>query len=95
MVEGSEITAPGGAGQAGDDATYVALSFEQALGELEGIVRRLESGDVPLDESIALYARGEELRKQCSKRLEDAEAKIQKLTLDGAAVTGARPFDAG
>lgn len=57
------------------------LSFEDALRELEGIVHKLERGDVPLDKSIALYARGEALRAQCQKRLADAEARIEKLTL--------------
>lgn len=72
-----------------------ALSFEDALRALEGIVRRLESGDVPLDESISLYAQGETLRKQCADRLADAEARIAKLTLDASgAVTGAQPFGA-
>lgn len=71
------------------------LSFEDALRALEQIVRRLESGDVPLDESIALYARGEELRKRCTERLQAAEARIQKLTLDaGGAVSAAQPFGA-
>lgn len=72
-----------------------ALSFEDALRELEGIVRKLESGDAPLEESITLYTRGEALRAQCTRRLADAEAKIQKLTLnpEGDAI-GAQPFDA-
>jgi exodeoxyribonuclease VII small subunit len=71
------------------------LSFEDALRALESIVRRLESGDVPLDESISLYAQGEELRKRCLERLQAAEARIQKLTIDPAgAVTGAQPFGA-
>lgn len=71
------------------------LSFEEALRALEGIVRRLESGDVPLDESIALYARGEELRKRCTERLQAAEARIAKLTVDASgAVAGAQPFGA-
>jgi exodeoxyribonuclease VII small subunit len=78
-----------------ESAEFSALSFEDALRELETIVRKLESGDVPLDDSIALYARGERLRAQCTKRLEDAEARIRKLTLDpGGAVTGAQPFGA-
>lgn len=78
--------------QAGDTSQ---LSFEDALRALESIVRRLESGDVPLDESISLYARGEELRKQCLERLQAAEARIQKLTIDpSGAVTGAQPFGA-
>lgn len=72
-----------------------ALSFEEALRALEQIVRRLESGDVPLDESISLYAKGEALRKRCADRLQAAEARIQKLTVDsGGAVTGAQPFGA-
>lgn len=71
------------------------LSFEDALRALESIVRRLESGDVPLDESISLYAQGEELRKCCLERLAAAEARIQKLTIDpSGAVTGAQPFGA-
>lgn len=71
------------------------FSFEDALRELEGIVARLERGDVPLDESIALYARGEALRAQCQARLADADARIQKLTIDsGGSVTGAQPFGA-
>jgi exodeoxyribonuclease VII small subunit len=76
-----------------DDLSH--LSFEDALRALETIVRRLESGDVPLDESISLYAQGEELRKCCLERLQAAEARIQKLTIDPTgAVTGAEPFGA-
>ncbi|MFZ2998239.1 exodeoxyribonuclease VII small subunit [Sphingobium sp.] len=72
-----------------------ALSFEDALRALETIVRRLESGDVPLDESISLYAQGEELRKRCAERLAAAEARIAKLTVDAnGAVTGTQPFGA-
>ena len=52
-----------------EQSQILDLSFEQALRELEGVVRRLESGDVPLDESIDLYERGEQLRKACQKRL--------------------------
>lgn len=71
------------------------LSFEQALRELEGVVRRLESGDVPLDESIDLYERGEQLRKACQKRLDAAQARIEKIVqgADGE-VRGTAPFDA-
>jgi len=76
-----------------DEAAFASLSFEQALSELERIVRVLESGDAPLDESIALYARGEKLRRQCTRRLEDAEARIQRLTIEGGTATGAKPFD--
>lgn len=78
-----------------DSESVAALSFEDALRELEGIVRKLESGDAPLEESIALYTRGEVLRAQCTRRLADAEAKIQKLTTGPTGdVSGAQPFDA-
>lgn len=72
------------------------LSFEQALRELEGVVRRLESGDVPLDESIDLYERGEQLRKACQKRLDAAQARIEKIVAgpDGKPA-GIEPFDTG
>jgi len=71
-----------------------ALSFEDALSALEDIVRKLESGEVPLDESIDLYERGEALRKHCQARLDAAQARIEKIVTgpDGAAA-GTRPFD--
>ncbi len=51
------------------DPAITALSFEAAMGELETIVRRLESGDVSLEESVALYERGHALRGHCEARL--------------------------
>ena len=71
------------------------MSFEEALRALEGVVRNLESGDVPLDESIALYERGEELRKACQARLDAAQARIEKIVqgADGKP-SGTVPFDA-
>lgn len=72
-----------------------ALSFEDALRELESIVQKLERGDVPLDDSIALYTRGEALRAQCQRRLADAEARIEKLTLGASgAPSGVETFSA-
>lgn len=55
------------------------MSFEQALAALEDIVQQLERGDVPLDQSIELYERGERLRAACQKRLDNAQAKIEKI----------------
>ena len=73
-----------------------SLSFEEALRELESIVARLETGDASLDQSIDLYTRGEELRGQCEKRLKDAQARIEKITLGASgAPSGTAPFDAG
>ncbi len=73
-----------------------AMSYEQALRALEEVVRRLESGEVALDESIALYERGELLRRHCQSRLDAAQARIEAIVADadGRAV-GTRPFDAG
>ena len=71
-----------------------ALSFEDALRALEDVVRRLESGEVPLDDSITLYERGEALRKHCQTRLDAAQARIERIVAgpDGIA-TGTQPFD--
>lgn len=73
-----------------------AMTFEDALRALEEVVRRLESGEVPLDDSIALYERGEALRKHCQTRLDAAQARIEKIVSgpDGQAVA-TQPFDAG
>ncbi|TCJ39285.1 exodeoxyribonuclease VII small subunit [Parafrankia sp. BMG5.11] len=56
-----------------------AMTFEDALRSLEDVVRRLESGEVPLDESITLYERGEALRAHCQARLDAAQARIEKI----------------
>ncbi|MXO64618.1 exodeoxyribonuclease VII small subunit [Altericroceibacterium endophyticum] len=55
------------------------LSFEDALRALEDVVRRLEGGEVPLDESINLYERGEKLRQHCQARLDAAQSRIEKI----------------
>ena len=72
------------------------MSFEQALKALEEVVRQLEGGEVPLEESIGLYERGEALRRHCQARLDAAQARIEKIVAgpDGKA-TGTVPFDAG
>ena len=54
-------------------------SFEEAQRELESIVQRLEAGQVPLDDAIALWERGEELYRLCRTRLDAAEGKIEEL----------------
>jgi exodeoxyribonuclease VII small subunit len=72
------------------------MTFEAALAELEGIVRNLELGQTPLDESIELYQRGDRLKRHCEARLKAAQARIEKITLgpDGQP-TGTSAFDAG
>lgn len=75
-------------------ADIAALPFEKALAELEGIVTRLERGDVPLEDSIAIYERGEALKSHCEALLRKAEARIEKITLgaDGRPA-GTEPLD--
>ena len=77
-----------------DHADIASLPFEKALVELEQIVTRLESGKVDLEQSIAIYERGEALKKHCELLLKDAEARIDKITLkpDGT-VSGTEPLD--
>ncbi len=72
------------------------MNFEQALRALEEIVHTLESGEAPLDESIALYERGNKLRALCQQRLDAAKARIEAITLGPDGVpSGTTPFDAG
>ncbi|CDO36377.1 MULTISPECIES: exodeoxyribonuclease VII small subunit [Novosphingobium] len=78
----------------GETPNIDALSFEDALRALEDVVRKLESGDVPLEDSITLYERGEELRKHCQKRLDAAQARIEKIVAGPDGVpSGTQPFD--
>ncbi len=70
------------------------MSFEDALRALEDVVRKLEGGEVPLDDSISLYERGEALRKHCQARLDAAQARIEKIVAGpGGEARGAQPFD--
>jgi exodeoxyribonuclease VII small subunit len=73
-----------------------SLSFEAALARLEDIVRTLEKGEAPLDQSIELYQEGERLKRHCEARLKDAQARIEQIALgaDGQPA-GLKPFDAG
>lgn len=59
------------------------LSFEEALVELERIVEKLESGDLSLEESLALFEKGQALARQCNEQLESATLRVEQLTEDG------------
>ena len=74
-----------------------AMSFEDALAELEQIVRRLEDGKSRLDEAISSYERGAALKRHCEAKLREAQAKIEKISLgpDGAATTSPAGMDRG
>ena len=70
------------------------LTFEQALAELEGIVSRLERGEVALAESIAIYERGDLLKRHCDGLLKQAEARVEKIRLGpGGRPEGVEPLD--
>lgn len=72
------------------------LSFEAAMSELEAIVDQLEKGNVPLEQSIAYYERGEALKDRCATLLKNAEMRVEKVRLkaDGSA-EGTAPLDGG
>ena len=71
-----------------------AMSFEDAMKELEAVVGKLERGDVALEESIALYERGAALRARCEERLKAAEEKVEKITLgEGGKPAGTAPVE--
>jgi exodeoxyribonuclease VII small subunit len=71
-----------------------APRFEEALAELEGVVRRLEQGELPLEDSLGAFERGMTLVKQLSKRLEEIERRVEVLLeRDGGLVLEPLPSD--
>ena len=74
-----------------DDKNLAAISFEDALRELEAIVTSLERGDVSLDDAIAAFERGTALKAHCQKRLEEARMKVEQIKLPA---DGTSPFEA-
>ncbi|PJE35616.1 exodeoxyribonuclease VII small subunit [Pseudooceanicola lipolyticus] len=76
------------------DTPVETMSFEEAMKELEAVVNKLDSGDVPLDASIALYERGAALKKRCEEELKRAEEKVAAITLDAEGnPTGTKPVE--
>lgn len=70
------------------------MPFERAIEELESIIKRLEEGKVPLEESVTIYERGEALKQRCEELLRQAEARVDKITLDsGGKPKGTEPLD--
>jgi len=77
-----------------DTADVSALTFEAALKELEGIVTRLEQGQVELDDSIVLYERGQALKSHCEAKLKAAEGRLEKIVQNTGKV-GVEPLEIG
>ena len=76
------------------NADVKKMPFERAIDELESIVNRLEEGKVPLEESVAIYERGEALKARCEELLRQAEARVEKITLNAdGKPTGSEPLD--
>lgn len=75
------------------EAAVEKLSFEEALGELEGIVRSLESGQAPLENSITAYERGIALKKHCETKLREAQMKIEKISVSNDGTIKTEPLD--
>jgi|TARA_R110000822_G_scaffold299408_2_gene422377 exodeoxyribonuclease VII small subunit len=63
------------------------MSFEEALAELEGIVKQLEAGEVELEKSIAIYERGASLKAHCESRLKSAELKVEQIVQGAGGIT--------
>ena len=80
----------------GDSSTppdIARLSFEEALAELEAIVRALEDGSSKLDDAITGYERGAALKRHCEAKLQEAQARVEKVVLGSEGVTGVEPAD--
>ena len=69
------------------------LSFEEAMSELEAVVRRLENGQVKLEESVQAYERGVKLKNICTEKLQNAKSKIVLLTIENDKPDGIESFD--
>lgn len=69
------------------------MSFEDAMGELETIVKSLENGSAPLEESITHYERGIALKKHCEGKLRAAQEKIEKITISENGTASTTPLD--
>ena len=76
-------------------ADITAMSFEDALAELEQIVRRLEAGQVKLDEAIQYYERGAQLKRHCELKLNEAQQRVDRIVIgpDGAAAAEPAKLD--
>lgn len=80
-----------GSDSPGAAAGMADLSFEDALAELETIVRSLEEGPARLDDAIGAYERGVALKRHCEKKLGEAKAKVDRIVFDDGGAVGTEP----
>lgn len=83
----------GGVGARGDALEGEKVTFEEAFQELEATVQRLEAGDLPIDEMVALFERGMRLAQLCNARLDAAELRVGQLAPRADGGTEVVPFD--
>ena len=76
-------------------ADIAAFSFEEALAELERIVRQLEEGKGRLDDAIDAYTRGVQLKRHCEAKLAEAQAKVERIVLGPDGAVSSQPADIG
>ena len=76
-----------------EPADIAAMTFEQALAELEAIVGKLESGQAPLEDSIRMYERGAALKAHCETRLEAARLRVEKIVVGAGGAPTAEPAE--
>ena len=70
-----------------------ALSFEQSLSELEGLVRKLEDGNMPLEDAVKAYERGISLKNHCDQKLKSAQLKIEEVMVSAEGTVRTKPFE--
>jgi len=75
------------------DKAINAMSFEEAMAALEQVVSSLEKGEVPLEQSIALYERGAALKAHCAAKLRDAEEKVEMIRAQEGRAVGVTPVE--
>ena len=75
------------------NSDIASMSFEAALDALESIVKKLEAGEVELEQSISIYERGAALKAHCEAKLKDAELKVEKIVLGEDGAVRAEPAD--
>jgi len=74
-------------------ADIAALSFEDAMAELEKLVKQLEDGKAKLDDSIKAYERGALLKRHCEAKLREAQAKIEQISVNADGTVSTKPFN--